>query len=145
MGKHTVKRKILNISFEKDSEHHGLEIRAGSVSFGRILAIADQAEALRAGNAIDAARGGLASAREFVDEFTGALISWNAVDEDGQDIPPTREGLLSQDIEWVLDILLTWFDSMVSVPSPLGESSTSGKPFPEESMPMEPLSPNPLN
>ncbi len=138
MGKHVVKRKILNISFEEGSEHYGLEIRARSVSFGRLMQFADQAEQLREGAALSEMKG-------FINEFSEALDSWNAADEDGRDIPATREGLLSQDTSWVIDVLLAWFDSIVSVAGPLDSRSTSGGPSPEASIPMEPLSANHQN
>lgn len=126
---YTVRRKILNLAFE-DPEFEGLEVRAHAVSMGKILDVADQAEAMRGG-------AGLKDVRGLLTMFADNLLTWNAEDEDGMPIPVTGEGLLSQDPDWVIAVVLAWFDAMVSVPGPLDRRSTSGKPFPVASIPME--------
>lgn len=127
---YTVKRKILNLQFA-DEELEGLEVRAHSVSMGKLLEVADQATAAREGGV------GLAEVRDLLEMFAGALVSWNAQDEDEQAIPATREGLLDQEVDWTIGIMLAWFDAMVSLPGPLVQRSTSGARFPEVSIPMD--------
>lgn len=126
---YTVKRKILNLQFA-DEELEGLEVRAHSVSFGKLLEVADQAQMMRE-------KAGLSEVRGLLEMFANALVSWNAQDEDGQPIPATMDGMLDQDVDWVLTVVLAWFDAMVSVPDPLERKSTSGKQYPEVSIPMD--------
>lgn len=135
-----VKRKVFVLQFE-DPDFAGLEVRANSTSTGKILDLIDQAEAMRKG----AASTGLEKVTDLIDEFAKALLSWNLEDENDVPAPATREGLLSQDMDWLFTVILAWVDAMVSISPSLGKGSTSGTPFPEVSIPMEIPSPNLTN
>jgi hypothetical protein len=155
MGKFPARRKIFRLQFE-DPELKELEVRVKSVSMGKLLDVADQAQGLKDG-------GGLGIARELFALFVTRVVSWNLQHEleyeeqsddefDGdshepqfEDTPITVSGLLGHDPDLVLDIVLCWFDAMVSISAPLDKSSTSGPQYPEGSIPMGALSSDPLS
>lgn len=76
-------------------------------------------------------------------EVGKCLISWNLEDQYDQPIPATKAGLYTQDIDFILKVVAAWGEAIASVPDPLSSDSNSGKPPLVESLPMEPLSPNP--
>lgn len=139
MGKYRAQRKIYTLQFE-DPELKDLEVRVKSVSMGKLLDVADQAQELKDG-------AGLSVARELFTLFISRMVSWNLqhepedeAEEEFADTPMTVEGLLLHDPDLVLDIVLSWFDAMVSISGPLEKSSTSGPQYPEASIPMGVLS-----
>jgi hypothetical protein len=124
-------RKLLVLQFE-DPDFTGVEVRVYSAPLRLVLELSGQAEAARANEGID--RTG-----QLIDEFIKRLESWNIENDEG-DVPPTRDGLLSLDLSDAYYILVSWFDAMMSVSRNLGKGSTSGKPSPEASIPMEAMS-----
>jgi hypothetical protein len=78
---------------------------------------------------------------ELFDAFVKALISWNLEDGDGNPVPPTAQGLDEfPDSQLMSAIVNAWMQAVSGVDDELGKDSDSGKPFQEESIPMEPLS-----
>lgn len=127
MGKYKAQGKIYNLLFE---DRPGLEVRTASISLGKLLEVADQADRVEAG-------AGLSEVMDLVALFVSKLRSWNVTDEKEQDIEPTREGFLSLDSDDALAMLLAWYQAMSGrIDQALGKGSTSGAPFPEESIPM---------
>ncbi|HET9889643.1 MAG TPA: hypothetical protein VFQ42_04005 [Mycobacterium sp.] len=101
------------------------------------------------GLTMDWAAGG-ATRDEFLDGLrrtseaaASVLESWNLLDDDGEPVPATLEGLLSLDQDHGLKIVLAWAFRAIGVSAPLGAPSSSGGTSPEASIPMETLSPNP--
>lgn len=130
------KRTVYKLIFD-DPDYAELEIKAASTSIGTLLDLANAAAGARAGAGLD-------RVDSLVDEFVGALKSWNLENEDGVPTPLTREGLLSHEPAFVLDILLTWFDAMMTVQEadPLAGRSTSGNQSLVVELPMDLPSPN---
>lgn len=91
------------------------------------------------GSRVDTAR-----YQELLGFFADCLVSWNLEDDDDQPIPPTLEGLRSQDDEFVLLVFDAWVDFVVrgAAKGPLGSSSPDGEQPLEASLPMEPLPEN---
>lgn len=58
-----------------------------------------------------------------------AIISWNYVDEDDQEVPATGAGFLSIDVEAQMMILHGWVED-ADPPADLGKGSASGQPSP---------------
>ena len=130
-------RKIYRLTFA-DPDLAGLEVRARSVSTGQFLEISSLAElAGEHGTSTDANE-----VRKLFTAFAGAVVSWNLEDR-GHPIAPDVEGLYSQDFDFVLNLIMAWLGAIASVPDPLGRASSGGERFPEESLPMESLSPSP--
>ncbi|MGH3381368.1 MAG: hypothetical protein ACRDP6_42215 [Actinoallomurus sp.] len=132
------RNKIYKLVFA-DPEFEGLEVRARSVSTGKFLEIVELAK-LRDRESTELSAEDMAKVTGMLEVFAGALISWNLEDDDDQPVPATHEGLLSQDLDFVLDLVKAWMDAVVSVPDDVGKGSASGVTFPEASLPMDPLS-----
>ena len=67
------------------------------------------------------------------------LVWWSLTDEDGNPVPTDAETLADEDFGMMMEILNAWTKAVTGVSAPLGAPSTSGKPFPEESIPTETL------
>lgn len=143
--------KVVALSFA-DPEMHGLEVRTRRVTFDTAMDLIEMAEDL------DKA-GGLGD-REQIEKFLlmfadEVLLSWNLdediLDEEGNEtgevrpVPPTLEGLKSQDVAFVMEIFQSWQTEVVGVAAPLGATSPAGPPSEAPPLPMEPLSPSPEN
>lgn len=63
---------------------------------------------------------------ELLDVFSAALVSWNVEDDDGNPVPATREGVGTQDDDFVLEIIRAWVEARASVSLPLGQPSNGG-------------------
>jgi hypothetical protein len=128
--------KIYRLVFE-DPDLEGLEVKARSVAIGKLLQISELKE-LRNSGELDG--DGIAKTRDLLQIFADALVSWNLEDDADQPIPATLDGLLDQDLGFVLQIIEAWMEAVTSVSKSLGKASPSGVTFPEGSLPMEPLS-----
>lgn len=139
MGKR-IARKTYKLSFQPDTPLDGLTVVVRGVSLGKALEL--QREAARR------AKGGGeedAAIERMARLLAEHLIEWDAEDEDGVPIPPTLDGLLSQDAEFVSMIGDAWQNAVMastSVPDadPLPGNSTDGLSSVEESIPMDVLS-----
>lgn len=123
-----VSLRTLVLQFENE-ELAGLEVRARSLSIGRLLEVGrlkDQVKESTADGALT----------ELFKAFEQSLVSWNLEDEAGP-VAQTVDGLMSLDTSLALMIVVTWFDSISAVSESLGKASTSGAPTLEASMPME--------
>lgn len=127
-------RKLYRLKFAPDTGYDGLEVVMTSIPIGRILELQDltaDPEAI----AKDATTFG-----KLIGMLAGALLSWNLEDDADQPVPAGREGLLAQDTDLVMALVVAWSSAMSEVPGPLDARSTSGPRFREESLPMAPLS-----
>lgn len=127
-------RKIFVLEFA-DPEFEGLEVKAHSLPIGELRRL------MMLDTDSDNEKGAQATF-ELIEAFNDALISWNLEDDTGVSVPATLEGIEGQDLDFVMSIIGAWMSTMSSVGdgTPLAEPSTSGRPFPEASIPMEPLS-----
>lgn len=130
--------KVYKLLFE-DDDMAGLEVKARSMSTGDLLDMAPLLD-MKMSNAPTADE--LEQVRDLLERFAEVLISWNLEDEDDEPIPATLEGLLSQDIAFVMDIVQAWADAVSGVPAPLDGRSPSGDPSLAASIPMDALSPS---
>lgn len=130
------KRKVKTVTLQfADPEFDGFECVVRSLPI---------AEYLRVAKLASTAEEGTESAEAMLKVFAKALVSWNLEDENDRPVPATFEGVVSQDFEFVMDVVAGWMQSMAGVDekSDLGKGSPSGVTFPEGSIPMEPLSPS---
>lgn len=135
------RNRVFKLKFA-DPEMNGLEVRARSVPLRVALRLMRLSTGERQNMGAD-------QVEEMLDVFSGALVSWNLEDdvlgEDGQPtgekvpVPATREGLESQDMDFVMDIVLAWQDALMAVSAPLAKTSPNGARSLEASMPMETL------
>mgnify|MGYP000496950975 CR=1 FL=1 len=115
------KRVQGHISFEPGHEFYGAELDvwldAPTSLYLEITGLMERdgetAETLKA-------FGGLL--REFADR---CLIDWNIDDDAGNPVPPNGDGLLSQDLNFVTEILTAWVKEAGAPSAPLSATSTS--------------------
>lgn len=77
------------------------------------------------------------------------LVSWNLEEDDTEDdegnvvlggpVPTDLDGVMSLELDPVVDILTQWIEGIASVPGPLSRSSSAGEPSEEQWGPMEPI------
>ena len=110
--------KTFLLTFD-DPELQGLEVRCSSLSIGEL-------------NDDDI---------KLFESFANHLISWNLEDENGDPIPTTLKAIEDYpDIDFVTSMANAWMNAVIGIDDELGKGSPSGEPFPEGSLPMEPLS-----
>ena len=129
-------RKAYRLIFEK--ELAGLEVVAQAGGLGDYLTISELADVQMPLNAADVTR-----FRDLLRAFGDVLVSWNLESSPGEAVPATYDGLLTQDPQFVVEVVGAWLEAVAGVPGPLGQLPNGGEPFPEGSIPMEALSPRP--
>jgi hypothetical protein len=120
--------KIYVLQFE---QYEGLEVKVSGTSAGGYLDLV---------GLVDTASADIGKARPLLELFAQCLRSWNIEDEDGRPVPQTIEGLLSLELDFVLELAGAWTDAIAGVSADLKERSNSGMPSLVESIPMETLS-----
>ena len=115
----------------------GLEVDAKSVSVDEYLKVAALADEMQA-------RPDEKQVQELFAWFAKRLVRWNLEDEDGKPVPPTVKGLMSQELPFVMSIVMAWVNKVVGVPAPLRNASGAGAPSPganpvEAQIPMMPV------
>lgn len=129
MAGYRPKRKIITLDFE-GTKHDGLEVTMRGLTVGEELELDDLRDKEGTG-------------RQIFEMMAGLLHEWNVVDEQGEPVPATFEGVCTQDATFVMEILDALQGTQSGVSDPLPESSPSGEPSPVESIPMEALSESP--
>lgn len=130
------KRRTFVLRFEDDI-YAGLVVKARSVKLRSFLRVATLVQ-------MDANNVQPEDVEKFTDlfrEFAKALVEWNLEDEDtGEPVPPTLDGILSQDTDFVMPIIKAWFDGIAGISSPLGVPSSNGGQSEVPPLPMAELS-----
>lgn len=119
------KRRIYDLQFE-DPDMEGLEVKIRHVDTGQSLAL---------DSAISS--GGEDGVRVCLDLLAENMIEWNVEDDNGQPVPVTMDGLLSQELDFNLAIVNAWREAILGVPAPLDSASPDGEPSLEASIPMD--------
>jgi hypothetical protein len=121
------KRKIYKLDFS-GTEYDGLEVKVGGLTTGEYLEL------------IMLSAPGVESTE---DETSGMLKllarhikSWN-LEEDGEPIPATFEGIKSNDLPMNMAIIQAWTAALAAVPEDTGKKSVPGDSPLLESIPSE--------
>lgn len=149
-----VRNVVYKLRFEDDDpQFEGLVIRARSAPVSTLMELGSLAELPQE----ELMANGMAAMRQLCDGFGKALVSWNveeAVDKDGnpadpddpeaqrREVPATTAGLLTQDFDFVIAIILTWMETIAGAATPLGKRSPGIGTIQPGLIPMEPLSEN---
>ena len=106
-----------------DPEMEGLEVLTRSVPLGTFMRMVDVA-------GLSGAKATPESMAEvnalFADFAEHALISWNIEVGDGTPVPPTLDGMKTQETTFMLDVVMTWLGAVGAATGPLVSSSSSG-------------------
>lgn len=139
------KRTLYTLDFS-DTELAGLEATARGASMGELIEIlegADQvAELKELDEQADAAKIA-AQLREMVAPFARKLVAWNLLDDDDEPVPASLDGLLTQELDFVVVLITAYGQAMTQAPPPLPASSLSGAISPEEQTALATLSRSP--
>jgi len=137
-------RKTATLTFKGDLE--GLVAEVKTTSVGAYLNVLEAAALPQKIESMVATPEQTATFVKNVKTFTELLISWNLEDVDGSPVPPTFDGMLSQEPWFVKEVLVTWMNhygvrtSEEAEPfdgTPLAQNSTAGLSFSETNLPME--------
>jgi len=130
------KRTLYKLDFAK-TEFAGLEVTTKSASMEVLLEVLQMADLFEQS-------GMNAISREQLDTVFGlfgqVLHSWNVETEDGQPVPATKDGLLSQDPEFVMAVMTAWAAEMTQAPPPLPGEPSSGATSREAALQLASLS-----
>lgn len=141
MTRYQRKPKLYNLKFE---DHPGFEIAMKGISIDGFMELARMAGKLSGTDLSQLSGEQLEEALKAVDKlftrFARALRSWNLDDEDGQPVEATREGVGSQDLDFILEITLGWMDAIASVDTPLPRPANSPGTSQESSLQLASLS-----
>lgn len=121
-------KPLYRLRFE-DDELQGLEVMAKSVPLREFIEQAKLEQRAKEGDP-DAFEG-------ILRHMAGVLVSWNLEDEEGNEIPCTYDGLLTQDLGFVIDISQAYQQAVAGVPKSSLNGSNGGGTFPERSIQME--------
>lgn len=133
-------RTLYRLKFE---DHPGLEVVARSTSVEKLMGLAGIVEKVAAaGDEIGPSDFGLIE--DVLRGFAGILHSWNVEDDDDQPVPATYEGLVTQEIGFVMQIVEAALEAITTAPLPLPKNS-SGDQALEVSIPMTPNEASPEN
>jgi hypothetical protein len=116
------RRTLYKLDFS-ETEHAGLEVVTKSASMAALLDILSLADVVEAAGLKNADRTQMDRLFSLFDEV---LVSWNVEAEDGGAVPATKDGLLSQDPEFVMAVINAWAQAMAKAPTDLGKGLGSG-------------------
>lgn len=129
--------KVYRLKFA-DEDMAGLEVMARSLPLGEFLKVSELA------GAVDDAQGMASSAGQLFRVFAGSLMEWNLENDFGDPVPADLDGVLSQDLDFIMKIVMAWVSAMSDVDTPLPNGSSNGATSAlEHSIPMAPRSSSP--
>jgi hypothetical protein len=128
------KRQLYKLDFG-ETDLAGLDVTARGASMAELLAMLETADAMgdlaELDEKADAAKVA-AQMREMIAPFARKLVAWNLLDDDDEPVPASLDGLLSQDLDFVIRLITTYGTAMTQAPPPLPANSASGATSPEE-------------
>lgn len=135
-------RTLYKLDFS-GTEREGLEVAARGATMGELLEIlegADQASGLAELDEVADVAKIAERLRELVAPFARKLVSWNVLDDDDEPVPASLDGLLSQELGFVVELITAYGKAMTQAPPPLPAGSPSGASSPEEAAAMAAMS-----
>lgn len=111
------KRKTYKLDFT-GTEYEGLEVKVGGLTTGEYLELVGLSAP---------GEDGSGETEKMLQFFSAHLHSWNLQDEEGAAIPPTFDGIKTNDLTMNMFIISAWTDALTTVPEETGKESTSGE------------------
>jgi hypothetical protein len=127
------KRTLYKLDFS-DTELAGLEITARGASMGELIEVLEGADRIGELQELDGAQDAAKIAdqlRELVAPFARKLTGWNLLDDDDNPVPASVDGLLTQELDFVVAVITAYGQAMTQAPPPLRAGSASGATSPE--------------
>jgi hypothetical protein len=122
MAGYEPERTLYRLDFSQ-TKHKGLKVTTAAVTLGELMEFVEMAD--DAEDAID-----IKAVRVLLERFGGVLEDWNVTRKE-EPVPPTYEGLLTQEFPFVQFIINAWITEMSQAPPPLQDGSSSGETSPE--------------
>ncbi len=128
----------------------GLQVRVRALTIGEMMELtraAESAPRLDDGT-IDGSGVSGSDLEQMFRLLADALLSWNleseSLTEEGvfEPVPATFEGIITQEADFMMDIVHAWMDAGAGVEPGLKDGSNSGGTSPVLSIPMDVLSPS---
>jgi hypothetical protein len=122
------KRTLYRLDFT-GTDLEGLEVTARGSSMAELLEVLEGADGIESLKELDEKQdaGKVAAAmREMVAPFARKLHGWNLLDDDDQPVPASLDGLLTQELDFVVAVITAYGQAMTAAPPPLPASSASG-------------------
>ena len=136
------KRTLYKLDFA-GTDLDGLEVTARKTSLAGLLELAEigakVAELQQLDERADAPQAA-EMLRELFAPFSRIIVGWNVLDDDDQPVPASLDGLLSQELDFILSLLTSYVSAMSQAPPPLPPGSESGETSPEALAAMAALS-----
>lgn len=130
------KRTLYKLDFSK-TELAGLEVTTKSASMDVLLEVLELTDVFEQSGLKEITRQQLDTVFGF---FGQVLHSWNVETGSGEPVPATKDGLLSQDPEFVMAVIAAWAAEMTQAPPPLPAGSSSGATSKEAALGLASLS-----
>jgi hypothetical protein len=127
MARFKREKKLYKLKFETP-ELDGFECIATGTTLERFIELNALSEALQSPEGRTEE-----NIRKQYQLFAQYLKSWNLDDDDDRPVPCTYEGLLTQDFDFVMEIMKAWMQAIASVPDDVGKGSGSGETSQAES------------
>lgn len=125
------KRKIYNLNFD-GTDYEGLAVSIRGLNTGQYMDMVTAKAEVEAGG----------ETNHLLTIMASRLVAWNVENDDDTAVPPTLDGIKTQDLDLNLAIVNAWTTAMAGVPAPLEQPSTDGGSSLEASIPMDVLSPS---
>lgn len=133
-------RTLYRLKFE---DHPGLEVVAKSTSVEKLMGLMGLVEKVGVLDE-DAIASNFGLVEQVLRGFAEILHSWNVEDEDDNPIPATYEGLITQEMPFVMEVVNAAVEAISTAPPPLPKSSSAGAAL-EASIPMTPMDQSPAS
>lgn len=141
------KRTLYTLDFS-GTDLEGLEVTARGSSMGELLEVLEGADGIENLKELDekqdVAKIG-EQLRLMVAPFARKLHAWNLLDDEDEPVPASIDGLLSQQLDFVVAVISAYGAAMTKAPPPLPAGSASGSPSQEELMTAAALSSSPAS
>lgn len=122
------KRTLYRLDFD-GTDLEGLEVDARGSSLEEVLTLMENADELGDLKELDEnadAKEIAAKMRELVAPFGRKLVHWNLLTDDDEPVPASVDGLLTQELGFVIRLITAYSAAMQQAPPPLPGGSASG-------------------
>jgi hypothetical protein len=130
--------KIYTLVWPEDHELHGLMVSVKGLTVEKMLDLTAKATVLTSEDATISQQSD--ETGKLFKQFAAALVAWNLEDDNGKPVPATYRGIVSLELSFALDLVMTWMEAVASVGNPLPQASSNGHKPQEESLNLEQLS-----
>jgi hypothetical protein len=116
---HKRKKTLYELTFA-DEDMGGLIVVMKALSIGGLLEVTKMAASIG-----EAEQPDLGQVSEMFRVFANHLVSWNLEDDIG-DVPPDYDGVIAQDLDFILKIITAWMEKVGGGVDPTSAAGSNG-------------------